>query len=72
MYMYLYTHIKSLSLFYYSREDYDDANSQYLLEYKEELAEWKIYEKKRVSENLYYIYIVCVHVHDVFISCLTN
>lgn len=30
------------------REDFDNANRQAVSEYHEQLAEWKIYEKRRV------------------------
>ena len=33
------------------REDHDTANAQAILDHKQALAEWKVYEKRRVSDR---------------------
>ena len=33
------------------RADHDTANAQSILDYKQALSEWKVYEKRRVSES---------------------
>ena len=46
------------------REDYEQTNGQKMATYEAELAEWKNYEKARVSPCMYNIYgNTCIVIH---------